>query len=492
MEKYLINPNQKISKISKDIYGHFSEHLGRCIYEGLFVGKDSDIPNVNGMRTDVVNALKEMGLPVLRWPGGCFADEYHWKDGIGPLENRKKMINTHWGGVVEDNSFGTHEFFELCDQLGCDAYINGNVGSGTVQEMSEWVEYMTFDGLSPMSELRKKNGREEPWEVKYFGVGNENWGCGGNMRPEYYAYEFNRYNTYVRDYIQGKHIYRVACGPNAEDYNWTERFMKTARRHMNGLSLHYYTVPRSWHTRGLALGFDRDMYYCTVATAYKIDKIIQSHIEIMNRHDPYREVDLIVDEWGTWFDVEPGTNPGFLYQQNTMRDAMVAGLTLNIFNKHSDRVRMANIAQTVNVLQAVVLTDGEKMILTPTYHIFKMYKEHQNNTLLGSYLTSEIIESEGMKMPELIESASIDENGTICSTVVNVNLDDTREIKCQIADSTVKAVKAEILTGGMNDHNTFEDKDNVHTCEFTDFTLTADGFVAKIPPCSVVKFSVSI
>ncbi len=490
MEKYLINPNQKISKIHKDIYGHFSEHLGRCIYEGLFVGKDSDIPNINGMRIDVVNALKEMGIPVLRWPGGCFADEYHWKDGIGPLENRKKMINTHWGGVVEDNSFGTHEFFELCKQLGCDVYINGNVGSGTVQEMSEWMEYMRFDGLSPMAELRKKNGREEPWHVQYFGIGNENWGCGGNMRPEYYAYEFNRFNTFTRDY-GNEHVYRVACGPNAEDYDWTERFMKTARRHMNGLSFHYYTVPRGWDKRGSAVGFDKDMYYTTVTTAYKIDEIITKHVEIINRHDPYKEVDLIVDEWGTWFDVEEGTNPGFLYQQNTMRDAMVAGLTLNIFNKHSNRIRMCNIAQTVNVLQAVVLTDGAEMLLTPTYHVFKMYKEHQNNTLLGSYLTSDTVESEGLKMPKLVESASIDENGVIYSTIVNVSLDESKEIACQIADTAaIKSVKAEIVKGDMNDHNTFENKEVVKTEEFTDFAVTADGFTATIPPCSVVKFTI--
>lgn len=491
MEKYLINPNHKISTINKDIYGHFSEHLGRCIYEGLFVGKNSPIPNVNGMRCDVVNALKEMGIPVLRWPGGCFADEYHWKDGIGKNENRKKMINTHWGGVVEDNSFGTHEFFELCSQLGCDAYINGNVGSGTVQEMSEWVEYMTFDGLSPMSELRKKNGREKPWSVKYFGIGNENWGCGGNMRPEYYAYEFNRYNTYVRDYDKDKHIYRIACGPNSEDYDWTDRFMKTAKRHMNGISLHYYTVPRSWELRGNATGFDETMYYITVTKAYKIDEIISKHIGIINRHDPYKQVDLIVDEWGTWFDVEDGTNPGFLYQQNTMRDAMVAGLTLNIFNKHSDRVRMANIAQTVNVLQAVVLTDGEDMLLTPTYHVFKMYKDHQNNKLLGSYLTSDKIECEGSEMPKLIESASIDDDGVIYSTIVNVSLDETKEIKCQIADSQVKSVKAVIITGDMDAHNTFENKNNVKECEFNDFTLTNDGFVASLPPCSVVKFVIN-
>ena len=490
MEKYLINPNQKISTISKDIYGHFSEHLGRCIYEGLFVGKDSPIPNVNGMRCDVVNALKEMGLPVLRWPGGCFADEYHWKDGIGPVENRKKMINTHWGGLVEDNSFGTHEFFELCEQLGCDPYINGNVGSGTVQEMSEWVEYMTFDGISPMAEWRKQNGREKPWVVKYFGVGNENWGCGGNFMPEDYAQEFIRYNTYVRNYDNNNSIYRVCCGPNAEDYHWTDKVMWRARHQIDGFSLHYYTVPGEWSKKGKATEFDEKEYFVTVTKAYKIDEIITRHLEIMNKYDPAHRVDLIVDEWGTWFDVEEGTNPGFLYQQNSMRDAMVAGLTLNIFNKHSDRIRMANIAQTVNVLQAVILTDGDEMVLTPTYHVFRMYKDHQKNTLLGSFITSEKIECDGLKMPELIESASMDDNGVIYSTIVNVALGDAKEIKCQIADSEVKSVKAEIITGEMHAHNTFENKDVVTPAEFTDFTVTADGFIATVPPCSVVKFIV--
>lgn len=490
MQKYLINPNQKISKISKDIYGTFSEHLGRCIYEGVYVGENSTIPNINGMRTDVVTALKEMGLPVLRWPGGCFADEYHWKDGIGPKEARKKMINTHWGGVVEDNSFGTHEFFELCEQIGCDAYVNGNVGSGTVQEMSEWIEYMTFDGLSPMSELRKQNGREKPWKVKYFGVGNENWGCGGNMHPEYYANEYRRYETYVRNYDNNNRIYRIACGANAFDFNWTAEVMRIAGNKMNGISLHYYTVPGpSWDNKGSATDFSNDEYITTIQKAYKMEELITRHTEIMNRYDPSKRVDLIVDEWGTWFDVEEGTNPGFLYQQSTIRDALVAGLTLNIFNKHSDRVKMANIAQTINVLQSVILTDGEEILLTPTYYIFKMFKDHSENTLLGSFLTTDYIE-EDKKTPVLTESASVDEKGVIVSTITNSSLVKTEEVKCQIADFSVESIEAEILTGYVSAHNTFENKDIVKTETFTDFTLTNDGFFAKIPPCSVVKFKI--
>lgn len=487
MQKYLINPNQKISKINKDIYGTFSEHLGRCIYEGTFVGEDSPIPNVNGMRKDVVEALKEMGLPVLRWPGGCFADEYHWKDGIGPKESRKKMINTHWGGLVEDNSFGTHEYFELCRQLGCDTYVNGNVGSGTVQEMSEWVEYITFDGTSPMAELRKQNGSEKPWKLKYFGVGNESWGCGGNMMPHYYADEYRRYHVYVRDYDRKNRIYKIGCGPNAFDFEWTDEVMHYAGNKMQGISLHYYTVPGDWGHKGKATVFTDDEYYTTIRKAYKMEELVRRHTEVMNRHDPDKHCDLIVDEWGTWYDVEEGTNPGFLYQQSTMRDALVAGLTLNIFNKHSDRVRMANIAQTVNVLQSVILTDGEDMLLTPTYHIFKMYKDHMENTLLGSYITTDYLE-ENKETPVLTESASVNADGEIVSTISNASLTEKAEIKCQIADFTVNSVVAEIVTGDVRNHNTFDNKDVVKTEKFTDFTLTSDGFVANVPPCSVVKF----
>ncbi|MBE6929607.1 MAG: alpha-N-arabinofuranosidase [Ruminococcaceae bacterium] len=489
MEKYLINPNQRISVIHKNIYGNFSEHLGRCIYEGLYVGNDSPIPNVNGMRTDVVNALREIGLPVLRWPGGCFADEYHWKDGIGPKAARKKMINTHWGGVVEDNSFGTHEFFELCRQIGCNPYITGNVGSGSVQEMSEWVEYMTFDGVSPMAELRRENGAEQAWKLPYFGVGNENWGCGGHMTAEFYADQYRRYATYVRNYSADRRICKIACGPNAADYHWTEVLMKQAAPYMDALSLHYYTCIRDPRRKkiGHALEFDTNEYYEIVEAAWKMEELVTRHSEIMNRYDPEKRISLVVDEWGTWHDVEEGTNPGFLYQQNAMRDAIVAGLTLNIFNKHSDRVRMANIAQTINVLQAVALTDGEEMLLTPTYHVFRLYREHQNNTLLGSYITTPMLGEAG-NVPQLIESASINDDGTIVATIVNTSMTESAEIACQIADFSVGSVSAEILTGDAHDHNSFENKNAVTPADFTDFTLTADGFSTVIPGCSVVRF----
>ncbi len=492
MGKLYVNPKKKLSTISPEIYGHFSEHLGRCIYEGLYVGENSSIPNTNGMRTDVVEALKKIKIPVLRWPGGCFADEYHWKDGIGPKESRKKMINTHWGGVVEDNSFGTHEFMELCRQLGCKVYINGNLGSGTVQEMSEWIEYLTFNGISPMADLRSKNGREEPWTVEYFGVGNENWGCGGCMTPEHYANEYRRYQTYVRNYNHDKPIYKIACGANVDDYNWTEQVMRIAGPFMNGISLHYYVHPLGWQEKGSATDFDDTIWYLTLNKALKMDELITRHSHIIDKYDPDKRVGLIVDEWGAWYTVEPGTNPGFLYQQNTIRDALVAGITLNIFNKHSDRVRMANLAQMVNVLQSVILTEGDKMILTPTYHVFDMYKEHQGATLLDSYIeTSTIgVEEENM-VPNLHESVSMKEDGTITITLNNLSNTESYPINSIFADTIISSVEGTILTGNMHDYNTFQNPNVVSPVSFTQFTANDNCIDFTIPPCSIIQLTIT-
>lgn len=480
-----IQTKRELGKINKELYGHFSEHLGRCIYEGIFVGEDSEIPNTNGMRTDVVEALKALDIPVLRWPGGCFADEYHWMDGIGPRENRKCMINTNWGGVVEDNSFGTHEFMELCRQLDCEPYINGNVGSGTVQEMSEWIEYMTFDGESPMANLRAQNGRKEPWKVKYFGVGNENWGCGGNMTPEYYANTYRRFQTFCKNYGDNK-LYKIACGPNADDYEWTDKLMSIIGSNFaDAVSMHYYTVPGGWEKKAKATGFGRDEYYETIAGTLRIEEMIRRHLEIMSKYDPEHKVKLIVDEWGTWYQVEEGTNPGFLYQQNSMRDAMVAALNLNIFNRHCDRIAMANIAQVVNVLQAVVLTEGAKIVKTPTYYVFEMYKRHQEAALVDCFLDVPEEECEGYRIPLLSSSASVNSEGELTITLANVSLDE--EISCQISVSdSYTDVSGKVLTGQMGDYNSFEKEDAVVPSEFSGASL-ADGVLSvAMPACSVV------
>lgn len=496
MAKLIINENKELSTIEPEIYGHFSEHLGRCIYEGIYVGENSEIPNVNGMRTDVVEALKELKVPMLRWPGGCFADEYHWKDGIGPKETRKKMINTHWGGVVEDNSFGTHEFMELCRQIGCKTYVNGNLGSGTVQEMSEWVEYMTFNGVSPMADLRKKNGHEQPWKVDFFGVGNENWGCGGNMTPEFYANEYRRYQTYVRNYDPEKPIKKVCCGANVDDYFWTEGVMKTCFSHaewahgfMDYLSLHYYVHPEDWEIKGSSTDFDGEVWYKTLNKALHMDELITRHGTIMDKYDPEKKVGMCVDEWGAWYTCEPGTNPGFLYQQNTVRDALIAGITLNIFNKHSDRVKIAALAQMVNVLQSVLLTEGDKMIKTPTYHVMHMYRHHQGAKLLESSVTGiDEIGTDEWKVPKVTESVSKDKDGIITITLNNLSIESAEEVEVQLANGVYKVVEARIVTNSdMHAHNTFEAPEEVTEKDFNDYEVKGENILVKLPVNSVVE-----
>ena len=460
----VVNANQKGKKIERDIYGHFSEHLGRCIYGGLWVGPDSSISNISGYRKDVVDALKQIQIPNLRWPGGCFADEYHWKDGIGPKPTRKHMVNTNWGGVVEDNSFGTHEFMNLCELLDCKAYVCGNAGSGSVQEMQEWVEYMTFGGESPMSQLRAKNGRENPWKLSFFGVGNENWGCGGNMRPEYYTDLYRRYQTYVRKYGTEK-IAKIAGGPNTDDYNWTEVLMREAGQYMDGLSLHYYVVPGPWEHKGSATEFDEGQWFTTLKKALRMEELVRRHSEIMDKYDSEARVALVVDEWGCWYDVEPGTNPGFLYQQNTMRDALVAGLTLNIFNNHAQRVRMANLAQLANVLQSPILTEGAKMVRTPTYHVFDMYKTHQNATQIGISIASEAYMVNGEAIPMLQGSASYSDKGFYTITICNTSPTKAIQIPITLCNASQKINDVEAYTLAaptMNAMNTFESPNTVH------------------------------
>lgn len=474
-------------EISRMIYGHFAEHLGRCIYEGFWVGEDSKIPNTRGIRNDVVAALKKIKVPVLRWPGGCFADEYHWKDGIGPREKRPAMINTHWGGVVENNHFGTHEFFDLCEQLGTEPYVCGNVGSGTVQEMMEWVEYMTSDADSPMANLRRQNGREKPWKLKYFGVGNESWGCGGNMTPEFYADNYRRYNTFVKNYDRANPLYRIAGGANSADYNWTEVVMKSASRQMQGLSLHHYTVPGTWQKKGSATKFEEADWHRTLRKTLETETLVTNHAAIMDKTDPNKRVGMIVDEWGTWFDVEPGTNPGFLYQQNSLRDALVAGISLNIFNRHADRVKMANIAQTVNVLQAMILTDKEKMLVTPTYHVFEMFTVHHDATLLPVELQCPDYPFGSDKVPSVSVSASKDKAGAVHLTLCNLNPNQSVDVAAQLKGVKAASITGRVLTAAaMNAHNTFDQPDAVKPAAFTGAKLTSDGFAATLPAKSVV------
>jgi alpha-N-arabinofuranosidase len=486
-----LHPDSARNLIPAEIYGQFAEHLGSCIYGGLWVGKDSKIPNTEGYRTDVFNALKALEIPVLRWPGGCFADEYHWMDGVGPQEQRPRLVNNNWGGTVEDNSFGTHEFLNLCELLGCEPYVSGNVGSGSVEEMAKWVEYMTSDSNSTMAELRRKNGREKPWKIKYFGVGNESWGCGGNMRPEYYADLYRRYAIYARDY-SGNKLYRIASGANAGDSHWTDVCMKQIGTRMNGLSVHYYAV-RNWKEgmKGSATKFNEQEYYETLSQALRIEDCLVKHMQIMDKYDPKKRIGFLVDEWGTWWEVEPGTNPGHLFQQNTMRDALVASSSLDIFQKYTDRIKMANIAQVVNVLQAMILTRDDQMLLTPTYYVFMMYKPHKEATFVPATLTCERKEvNEKEAVPVVSSTCSRDKNGVLHLSLSNLDLTQQHVVAVDIDGTTIKSAEGEILNAPKVDsYNDFGQKEVIHPVAFTGAKVKKGTLMVTLPAHSIVTLT---
>ena len=477
--------------ISRFIYGHFAEHLGNCIYGGFWVGEGSAIPNTRGIRSDVVEALKAIRPAVIRWPGGCFADTYHWKDGIGPVENRPSIVNTTWGGVTEDNSFGTHEFLDLCGQVGAEPYICLNVGSGTVREAAEWVEYVTSDAKSPMTELRKRNGREKPWKVKFWAVGNESWGCGGNMTPEYYSDQFRQFGTFLR----GADLYRVASGGTDADFHWTTAVMEATRnfRHLiQGYSFHYYTVCHGWDRKSSATRFNEDDWFFTMKNTKIMEERLEAHMRIMDQHDPEKRVGLIADEWGNWFDTEPGTNPAFLYQQNTLRDAVTAALYLNIYNNHCGRVKMANLAQTVNVLQSVILTRGPLMVRTPTYHVFEMYKVHQDGLLLPADVRCADYVHEGNSIPALTASASRDAAGKIHLSLANLDPLKDQDVPCELrgAAGSIRAAGRILTAGAMNAFNDFGRPEEVKPAPFSDFKVSGHTLHVRLPAKSVVVLEV--
>jgi len=488
----VLNTDQGKTIIDKHIYGHFSEHLGRCIYGGFYVGEsNTKIPHTAGVRNDVVEALKKLKVPNLRWPGGCFADTYHWKDGVGPKAKRPTLVNTWWGGVTEDNSFGTHDFLNMCELIGAEPYLAGNVGSGTVQELAEWVQYVNFEGVSPMSNWRKENGRDKPWNVKYWGVGNEAWGCGGNMKPEYYANIYRQYATFMTNWSNSSKLFRIASGANSSDYNWTEVLMRDIPHNMlEGVALHHYSVI-DWNKKGSAADFSEQQYFQTMQRALFMDELIMKHSTIMDKYDPAKKVALVVDEWGGWYDVETGTNPGFLYQQNTIRDAILAGATLNIFHNHSDRVRMANLAQTVNVLQAVVLTQEEKMILTPTYHVMEMYNVHQDATLLPLQITTNNYVLGTEKLPAISASASKDNAGRVHISLVNIDSKNAQEITLDLRGGKFTTVSGRILTSAkLQDHNSFESSEKVKPAAFKQATISNNILKVTLPAHAVVVLEV--
>jgi alpha-L-arabinofuranosidase len=482
-----LHADQLGPQISRYLFGQFAEHLGYGIYGGIWVGEDSKIPNVHGYRSDVVAALKELGVPVVRWPGGCFADEYHWREGIGPRDKRPVRVNTHWGGVEESNAFGTHEFFDFAELIGADAYLAGNVGDASPDELAQWVEYITSDTKSALASERRANGRDKPWKLPFIGIGNELWGCGGNMRAEYAADLYRRYQTFAKVPDRQK-IAKIAPGANVDDYHWTEVMMKEAAPLLSGVSLHYYTsAGPNWQTKRSSTDFGEDQWIEVLSKALYMDELITKHSAIMDKYDPTRKVGLMVDEWGTWYQGLPGVNPGFLHQQNSLRDALAAAVHLNLFSQHAERVKMANIAQMVNVLQAMILTQGDKMVLTPTYHVFAMYKPFKDATHLPLEIAAPTYSHAGYTVPAVQAAAARDTAGTVHVALVNLDPHNAARVVITIAGVKARAADGQILTArAINTINTFEQPDAVRPAPFSGASIADNLLTVDLPAKAVV------
>lgn len=481
--------------INKNIYGQFAEHLGRGIYEGIWVGPDSKIPNTKGWRKDVVGALKDLHVPLVRWPGGCFADEYHWREGIGQRDKRPVRVNTNWGGVLEDNAVGTHEFFDLVEMLGAEAYVNGNLGTGTPQEMAEWLEYMTSESKSTLAELRRKNGRDKPFRVHYFAIGNEAWGCGGNMTPEFYTHLYKQYASFLKTPKDNTPIL-IASGGHTDDTSWADHLTANVKPNwalrMDAVSFHYYTLPKGdWTVKGAALKFPESEWMSTMVNTLRMDGFIINNKKVMDKNDPEKKVGFYVDEWGTWYDVTGDDDPGFLYQQNSLRDAIVAALNFNIFHKHADRVRMSIIAQMVNVLQAMILTEKDKMILTPTYHVFKMYVPFQDSTALPLELKDVPQYTLGnVSIPAVSATAARAKDGKVYIALVNANPNKAETVSVNLAGIKVTGVSGQVLTATVMDaHNTFKAPEAIKPAPYS--AKANNGKLAlEIPAKAVVVVAV--
>ena len=451
-------------KIDRNIFGQFAEHLGHGIYDGIWVGPDSTIPNTRGIRNDVVAALKALKVPNVRWPGGCFADEYHWGDGIG--SERVTRLNPNWGGVIEPNTFGTQEFMDFIDQIGSQAYVSVNVGSGTPREAADWLEYMTAAQPTTLAKERGANGHPDPYKVQMLGIGNESWDCGGNMTPEYYASQMKIYSRFVRNYNpaqQKDQMLKIAVGPGGDEprfVDWTETVMKAYQHHawswdIDGLSLHSYTV--NWQHKYRSDDFGESEYAEVLKSTLEMDGLINKYSAIMDKYDPQKKVALIVDEWGAWYAPLPGSNPGFLVQQNSLRDAILATLNLNIFARHGERVRGANIAQMINVLQAMILTDKEKMVRTPTYYVFKMYVPFEDATLVPVTFDAGRYTHGNVSLPRIDAIAAKDKAGKLWLEVTNVDPNRAVEIELNMSGVAAKSAAGEMLTAPkVNSVNTFD------------------------------------
>lgn len=503
LQRVVVAPEEPIGVIHPYLHGHFAEHLGELVYPGICVPPGCSIPNTNGIRNDVVAALRPLGVPVLRWPGGCFADDYHWRDGIGPVDQRPMRVNRHWGMAEEPNQFGTHEFVAFCRALGAEPYFAGNVGSGTPAELRDWVEYCNFAGRSTLADERRANGAAEPFGIRYWGIGNENWGCGGDMSPEQYAGEFCRFRSYVSSY-SGTEVRAIACGANNADWDWTRRFLERMRRHyqdrlrkVQGLAAHYYCG-----TAGTATEYTESQWLELLARAYAVEGVIAGHRQIMDEYDPERRIPLLLDEWGAWHPVEQGKPERGLYQQNTIRDACVAALSLDVFHNHADRLAMANIAQLINVLQALLLVEEDRCIKTPTFHVFDLYKAHQGahavrfETLAetvtdgeasAAWCRTRYLDRGPFALRAVHGSASVREN-QVCVTAVNTHPTEPVELEVELYRARWSSAEATLLAADdIHAHNTFADPERVRLSPSQELAPDGDRVRVHLPAGSIVR-----
>ncbi|MBQ8893868.1 MAG: alpha-N-arabinofuranosidase [Clostridia bacterium] len=475
---YLVHP-QKIGTIAPELYGHFIEHIGGVFYDGLWVGKDSPIPNIRGFRKDLVEKLKAIHPPVLRWPGGCFAETYDWRDGIG--EERPTRISWWTGrdGRYEPNAVGTHEFMDLCEMVGAKAYFAANLTTVSPLHIRDWMDYcLSPRGTTTLAKEREKNGHPEPFDIPFWGIGNENWGGGGRMRPEFYADEYRRFATVLRNAAGDTEFY--ACGSDSEDYNWTHGVVpglkdRRGRIDAEGFAMHYYCGKA-----GDPVAFTEEEWDELIAKAQKMEAIIKRNWNIICAHGAQDKLKLIVDEWGCWHPDGSGPSKGYnlFEQQSTMRDAMVAALTLNIFNNHCDKVRMANVAQLVNNLHCLFLAGGANCIVTPTYHVFDLYKGHQGAEAI------QVIADD-----QLSVSASV-KDGKLLVTVGNLSCREDATFTLESLGLSLAAKgKGRLLAhGDLHAHNTFEEPERVQP---VDFEFDADQPVS-LPKGGIAALEVEI
>ena len=501
--------DEPIGTVSPDLYGHFTEHIGGVIYDGIWVGEDSKIPNLGGIRQSLVDHLRRIRPSVVRWPGGCFADSYSWRDGIGPRTARPRRTN-FWINdsflqkapdarvKFDPNEFGTNEFMHFCRLIGAEPYLAANLRSNTARDFYQWVEYCNAPaGATTLSDERAAGGDQDPFAVRFWGVGNESWGCGGNFTPEEYAMEFRRFTAWVPSY--GVPLAFVGSGPNGGDVDWTRRFFSAllARdrgllRSLYGWAMHYYCGTTG---KGDAIHFTVGDWYELLAKALRMESLILEHWAAMAEYDPEHRVKLIVDEWGAWHHAGTEVDPSHLFgQTSTMRDALIAGLTLDTFNRHADKVAMANVAQLINNLHSLFLAHQEHFIATPNFDVFEMYSAHHHGQSLRTLFNIPEIQNrpgEPESVPALAGSASLRDKRLVLS-VVNTHASEARQAKISIRGGAPRSGTGRVLAADdIHAHNSFEQPDAVRS---RDVSVAVAGPVVlhQFPPASVTVLQLEL